>query len=207
MVVRARRGCRGSARPWARRALSVCVHSQRELVSNDTQLMQLCRSTPQRAQRPSASTGSARRLPQRAQRKTSCDPSGSASSAPTASCSRLPGPRRSPGGPAGFFARPPVPRLVLIAALTVFPVAHLCIVQQSTRTRNEESSSARGSSTGLGVLGCLCRNVRAMPPGTAGGGTHRRAANLGPAGPCRWGCGATPSPTDGLDQGIGGPVD
>src|SRR5436190_194613 len=37
-----------------------CEHSNRALVSNETQLMQLWRSTPQREQRPSASTGSAR---------------------------------------------------------------------------------------------------------------------------------------------------
>ena len=96
MVVRAEKKLH-SFRPsfGATRAVSVCVHSQRALVSNDMQLIQLCRSAPQRAQRPSNGTGSARRLPQRAQRKTSCEPIRFGVFGPDACCSGLPGARGS----------------------------------------------------------------------------------------------------------------
>src|SRR6185295_18821660 len=57
----------------ATRAVSDCVHSNRAPVSNETHWIQLWRSTPQRAHRPSGLTGTDRRLPQREQRKTSCD--------------------------------------------------------------------------------------------------------------------------------------
>ncbi len=53
---------------------AACEHSKRALVSNDVHWTQLCRSTPQRPHRPSLATGSERKLPQRAQRNTSCDP-------------------------------------------------------------------------------------------------------------------------------------
>ena len=53
-------------------SLSLCVHSQRALVSNDSHCRQLCRSTPHFAQRLSPAIGSDNRFPQRAQRQTSC---------------------------------------------------------------------------------------------------------------------------------------
>src|SRR5207245_842316 len=51
---------------------SLCVHSQRALVSNDTHCTQLCSATPHFGQTLSAAIGSDSRLPQRAQRQTSC---------------------------------------------------------------------------------------------------------------------------------------
>src|SRR5690348_7352036 len=76
MVVRAaKKAHRLCSSFGATRAVSACcVHSQRALVSNDAQLMQLWTATPQRGHFAAASTGIAILLPQRAQRKTSCMP-------------------------------------------------------------------------------------------------------------------------------------
>src|SRR6476469_2165183 len=66
---------------------SLLVHSHRALVSNDTHCTQLCRSTPHLAQRLSSAIGSASRLPQRAQRQTSCAAIRFGVFGPAASCS------------------------------------------------------------------------------------------------------------------------
>jgi hypothetical protein len=74
------------------------VHSQRTLVSNDMQLMQLCTSTPQREQRVSTATSDDSRLPQRAHLKTSCEPIRFGVRGPAASWNCRPGARGSAAG-------------------------------------------------------------------------------------------------------------
>ena len=126
MVVRAEKKLH-SFRPsfGVTRAVNVCVHSQRALVSNDMQLMQLCRSVPQREQRPSKAHG---------QRQAVAAARAAEDFVRAHQVRRL-RPRRmlqrSAGGSwflagGGLLARSlAVPRLVLIAALAVLAIAHL----------------------------------------------------------------------------------
>src|SRR5262245_52328360 len=77
--------------------LSFCAHSQRALVSNETHWMQLCRSTPHFEHESRTPTGTDSRLPQRAQRNTSCAAIRFGVFGPRSSCSTRPG-ARSFGG-------------------------------------------------------------------------------------------------------------